>query len=346
MCWHCDSHVKVRATETEVFGALLAACHPLCVAFVSIAHFPFTFAFVDVVVDRSREPPLAPSREAVQREASTGWYASTRMAMCEMLPAQLPQQEHLPELRKEMQKDSNVHERGLIAPWPRQSGGGATPGSAARPASGPPVRPGSKPKGAAQALALARQQLAQAEASALSEECIRVLECKVLKEEAETRQAQPMGQRTDQARASFRRVVEAGEKALEALQMAQANLKQAQQEVIQAQTDLDKLMQEAPLPVMPVPQVNVSLVQTLEALTGIIENMWNPDAGQPPEHLPEAVATRLETVPVHDNACHGHLADAETFAPIVDEHPCALCWRRVSMDALCTRPTPLKAGRR
>ena len=35
----------------------------------------------------------------------------------------------------------------------------------------------------------------------------------------------------------------------------------------------------------PVPQVNVSLVRTLEALhTGIIENLWNPDAGQPPEH--------------------------------------------------------------
>ena len=47
----------------------------------------------------------------------------------------------------------------------------------------------------------------------------------------------------------------------------------------------DKLMQEAPLPVMPVPQVNVSLVKTVEALTGIVENMWNSDAGQPPEHL-------------------------------------------------------------
>ena len=54
---------------------------------------------------------------------------------------------------------------------------------------------------------------------------------------------------------------------------------------MQAQTDLDLLLQEAPLPVMPVPQVNVSLVRTLKALTGIIENLWNPDAGQPPEHL-------------------------------------------------------------
>ena len=65
--------------------------------------------------------------------------------------------------------------------------------------------------------------------------------------------------------------------------------KQAQQEVMQAQTDLDLLMQEAPLPVMPVPQVDVGLVRTLEALTGIIENLWNPDAGPPPEHLSHAI---------------------------------------------------------
>ena len=69
---------------------------------------------------------------------------------------------------------------------------------------------------------------------------------------------------------------------MQALQKAQSNFEQAQQEVMH-QTDLDLLMQEAPLPVMPVLQVNVSLVRTLEALTGIIENLWNPDAGQPPE---------------------------------------------------------------
>ena len=48
-------------------------------------------------------------------------------------------------------------------------------------------------------------------------------------------------------------------------------------------------MQEAPLPVMPVAQVNVGLVKTLEALTGIIENLWNPDADQPPDHLIYAI---------------------------------------------------------
>ena len=86
------------------------------------------------------------------------------------------------------------------------------------------------------------------------------------------KQAQPLGQKMDQARARFRRAVEWGEKAMKAVQKAQENLEQAQQEVVQAQTDLDKLMQEAVLPVMPVPQVKVSLVKTLEDLTGIIEN--------------------------------------------------------------------------
>ena len=77
------------------------------------------------------------------------------------------------------------------------------------------------------------------------------------------KQAQPVGQKMDQARARFRDAVESGEKAMEALQKAQANFEQAQQEVMQAQTDLDLLMQEAPLSVMPVPQVNVILVRTL-----------------------------------------------------------------------------------
>ena len=69
---------------------------------------------------------------------------------------------------------------------------------------------------------------------------------------------------------------------MQALQKAQETFEQAQQEVIQAQLDMDKLMQEAPLPV---PQVNVSLVKTLEALTGIIENIWNPDAGESPDQI-------------------------------------------------------------
>ena len=41
-------------------------------------------------------------------------------------------------------------------------------------------------------------------------------------------------------------------KAMEALQKAQETFEQAQQEVVQAQMDLDKLMEEAPLPVVSV----------------------------------------------------------------------------------------------
>ena len=67
-------------------------------------------------------------------------------------------------MEKEMQKDSYVDERGDCA-------------LAARPA--------------------LRQQLAQARAAEMPEESIRILECKVLKEEAEMRQAQPMGRRMD-----------------------------------------------------------------------------------------------------------------------------------------------------
>ena len=52
-----------------------------------------------------------------------------------------------------------------------------------------------------------------------------------------------------QARARFRRAVESGEKAMQALQKAQANFEPAQQEMMQSQTDLDRIMEEAPLPV-------------------------------------------------------------------------------------------------
>ena len=136
--------------------------------------------------------------------------------------------------------------------------------------SGEAARSGNKPN----CLAMARQQLAQARARALPEACLRILDNEVQQQETAMKQARPLG----------RRAVESGEKAMETLQKAQENFKQAQQEVM--------LTQEATLPVMPVPQVNVSLVRTLEALTGIIENLWNPDVGQPPEHL---IHTRKES---------------------------------------------------
>ena len=53
-----------------------------------------------------------------------------------------------------MQRDSYVDEWSLIAPWPRQSGSGATLGSAARPAG--------TAEGLARALAVSRHQLTQA----------------------------------------------------------------------------------------------------------------------------------------------------------------------------------------
>ena len=60
------------------------------------------------------------------------------------------------------------------------------------------------------------------------------------------KQAQPLGQKMDQARARLRRAVESGVKAMQLLQKAQANFEQAQQEVMQAQTDLDLLMHRMP----------------------------------------------------------------------------------------------------
>ena len=192
-------------------------------------------------------------RKAVEGKAGAGWSA----------PSNFLSKDNWRECGTRMSTNC------LIAPWPRQSGGGMTSGAAARPAS--------TAKGPAQILAQTRQQLAQAREQGMPEDCIRVLECEVVKEEAEMRQAQPMGQRTDQARARFRRVVEAGEKAQDAMLKAQANFEQAQQEMIKAQSDLHKLMQEAPLLVMPAPQVNMNLAKSLEALTEKISGIHMQD---------------------------------------------------------------------
>ena len=55
-------------------------------------------------------------------------------------------------------------------------------------------------------------------------------------------------------------------------------------------------MQEAPLPVMPAPQVNMNLVKSLEILTGFIENMWNPESGPPPDQLVHALQESRATL--------------------------------------------------
>ena len=73
----------------------------------------------------------------------------------------------------------------------------------------------------------------------MPEECIRMLEGKVQKEEAAKKQVQLLGEKMDQAKARFRRAVEAGEEVMQALHKAQENFEQAQQEVMQARTDLD-----------------------------------------------------------------------------------------------------------
>ena len=151
------------------------------------------------------------------------------------------------------------------------------------------ARPTSTAKGLAQALAQSRHQLAQAKKMEMPEECIRVLGCKVLKEEAEMKQAQPLGQKMDQARARFRRALEACEKAQLAVLKAQEHFEQAKQEVIQAHSDLHNLLQEAPLPAMPSPQVNAGLVKSWESLTGQVENLWNPAAWPPPDQLVQAI---------------------------------------------------------
>ena len=143
--------------------------------------------------------------------------------------------------QRDTKQDEYINEWSQSVAWPQQSGS----------PSGGAAYPVSKPKGPAQALAQTRQELAKAQATVMPEGCIRILE-----------QAQPLGQKMDQAQARFRRAIESGEKAMEALQKAQANFEQAQQEVMQAQTDLDLLMQEAPVPATPVAQVNVSVDRT------------------------------------------------------------------------------------
>ena len=83
------------------------------------------------------------------------------------------------------------------------------------------------------------------------------------------RQGQPMGQRMDQARARFRRAVQAGEKAQEAMLKAQANFEQTQQEIVQAQ----QAHAGSPIASNASSTSQRQLGQSLEAQTVLIENM-------------------------------------------------------------------------
>ena len=180
--------------------------------------------------------------------------------------------------QRDVKQDEYINEWSQTVAWPQQSGN----------SSGEAAHPVNKPQGAPQALALATPQLAQAGASALPEACLRILDNEVQQQEAAMNQAQPLGQKMDQARARFRRAVESGEKAMRAAE-GPGELRASAAGGDASPDRIGVLMQEAPLPVMPVAQVDVGLVKFLEALTGIIENLWNPDAGHPPDHLMHAI---------------------------------------------------------
>ena len=172
-------------TETEVLGALLAACHPFCVAFVSFALFPSpallsTSSWTEVLNRRlHRHEKQRRGRQALAGQRQPEW----QCAKC--YTRNFLSKDSCQECGKvkELLKDSYVDERGLIAPWPRQSGGMTSEVA---------TRPASTPKGPALVLAQTRQQLAQAREHGHPEDCTLFLECKVAKEEAEMRQAQPV----------------------------------------------------------------------------------------------------------------------------------------------------------
>ena len=83
---------------------------------------------------------------------SSSWIASSRVAVRSVQDPVVPQQGHVPWMQQaEGREVRRVHQRVVAAvAWPQQGGG----------SSGETPRPVNKPKGAAQALALARQQLA------------------------------------------------------------------------------------------------------------------------------------------------------------------------------------------
>ena len=101
--------------------------------------------------------------------------------------------------QRDAKNDEYTNGWSQTAAWLQQGGG----------SSGDAARLVNKPQGAP--LALTRQQLAQAKAAASPDECVHILESKVQQEEAAMKQAQPLGQKMDQAQARFRRPVESGE---------------------------------------------------------------------------------------------------------------------------------------
>ena len=148
-----------------------------------------------------------------------------------------------------------------------------------------PPCPTRRQEGAAKALTLARQNLAGA--VDFPEECNRILEEKMQRWEMELKKAQRLGHRMDQGMARFRRSVENGEKAVEAMHKAQES-KRNRRYCRRRRTSTGTRRRPCFRPPL-APHVNASLVETLEAWTGLVENMWDPDARQPPEHLVQAI---------------------------------------------------------
>ena len=153
-------------------------------AFVVIA-----FSRVDVGIERCYVTPPGTLREKVQWMEGSIWTACSGVALRSVQDPVVPQQGHMPRLQS-----AKGHETGRVHQRVVTVCGLAAAG----------WRP-------AQALAMVRQQLAQARAAAMPETCFRILENEVQQQKTAMKQAQPMEQKMDQAQAQCRRAVESGE---------------------------------------------------------------------------------------------------------------------------------------
>ena len=155
------------------------------------------------------------------RQAMAG-QRQPRAAVYELLHAQLPQQERLPggvAKVKELQTDSCVDERGLIAPWPAPTWRRDDLWSGSAPC---PAQRIDQP----QALAQSRQQLAQARDLGMPEECIRVLGwqgAEGMRQRRDTLSPRPRG--WTRREPDFVELSTRGEKAQEAMLKAQGELR-------------------------------------------------------------------------------------------------------------------------
>ena len=184
--FQAGSEPVVRMARTEIGFGCIASCVPSPLCCLCSAALVSTQFFVVRMV-RS-DMSAATLRKDVPGMACAVWTACSGMGVRNVQDPVL-QQGHVPWMRKAKGRETGrahqpaVTDRGLATTeWAGQTV--------------------NKPKGAAQALALARQQLAQARASAMPEACLRSLENEVQQETA-MKQAQPLGQKMDRARPDF-----------------------------------------------------------------------------------------------------------------------------------------------